>query len=177
VDIEYREIDELPGYRFGSDGSIESRWVRGSKRRRMVESWHPVRSRVNRRLGYAYTTLRAPEGTRHFRLNVLVLWAFTGHRPPGMEASHLDGNRLNNAVGNLAWKSHVGNIRDKFAHGTVHRGSQIRNSKLTEGDIPVIRRLRAEGNTFASLGRAFGVSESAIRAVFKRHWRHVAEVA
>lgn len=48
----------------------------------------------------------------------LVLEAFIGPRPDGMEACHGDGDARNNAVSNLRWGTHQSNEADKLAHGT-----------------------------------------------------------
>src|ERR1043166_1828064 len=74
---EYRELPELPGYRFGADGSVQSRWIKGSKRHRMGQVWGDIKPRQNSRRDYLYITLKTPAGRKHFRVNVLILWAFT----------------------------------------------------------------------------------------------------
>ena len=50
----------------------------------------------------------------------LVLTAFVGPAPDGMETCHNDGNPTNNALSNLRWGTHSANISDQVAHGT-HR--------------------------------------------------------
>lgn len=54
----------------------------------------------------------------HTHVHVLVASAFHGPRPPGMECRHLDGNRSNNHVSNLAWGTPSENNRDLVRHGT-----------------------------------------------------------
>jgi hypothetical protein len=48
----------------------------------------------------------------------LVGEAFLGPLPPGLETRHLDGNSLNNAVGNLKYGTHSENMHDQVRHGT-----------------------------------------------------------
>jgi hypothetical protein len=55
-------------------------------------------------------------------IHTLVLTAFVGIRPDGMQCAHLDGNPANNCLSNLAWKTPVENNADKELHGTVMRG-------------------------------------------------------
>lgn len=64
----------------------------------------------------------------------LVLEAFTGPRPEGMEACHNDGNPLNNKLVNLRWDTPVANHRDRLKHGTLFRGGQHPCAKLTDTD-------------------------------------------
>lgn len=47
----------------------------------------------------------------------LVLEAFVGPPPPGMETRHLDGDPHNNRLGNLKWGSSSENNDDIVAHG------------------------------------------------------------
>jgi len=54
---------------------------------------------------------------RHF-VHRLVLAAFVGPRPDGMEACHNDGDPKNNVVGNLRWDTKSANARDRRRHGT-----------------------------------------------------------
>lgn len=50
----------------------------------------------------------------------LVLEAFVGPCPPGMETCHGNGNRLDNRLNNLRWDTSSNNERDKLQHGTHH---------------------------------------------------------
>jgi len=48
-----------------------------------------------------------------FNLSRLILMAFAGLPTEGMEASHIDGDRNNNAIDNLVWESHFDNMARK----------------------------------------------------------------
>lgn len=50
--------------------------------------------------------------------HVLVMEAFVGPRPDGMQVRHLDGNPANNALSNLAYGTPAENMQDKRRHGT-----------------------------------------------------------
>lgn len=105
----------------------------------------------------------------------LVAEAFLGPCPPGMECRHLDGNKRNNRLENLAWGTALENAADKARHGTRRQGESTNNSKLTEREVLRIRADHAGGReSFGALARRFGVSEATIRRVVKRElWRHV----
>lgn len=47
----------------------------------------------------------------------LVLTAFRGPRPEGSEARHLNGDRHNNCLSNLAWGTPAQNTLDKLGDG------------------------------------------------------------
>lgn len=51
------------------------------------------------------------------RVHQLVLEAFVGPRPPGMEGCHWDDNKENNTLSNLRWDTHSANELDKVRNG------------------------------------------------------------
>lgn len=53
--------------------------------------------------------------TRH--VHALVMEAFVGPRPPGMEVRHVDGDPLNANLSNLAYGTSSENKRDLLRHG------------------------------------------------------------
>lgn len=52
------------------------------------------------------------------RVHRLVLEAFRGPQPDGMEGCHNDGNPTNNRLNNLRWDTQSENQRDSVRHGT-----------------------------------------------------------
>ncbi len=104
----------------------------------------------------------------------LVLEAFVGPCPEGMQCRHLDGNRSNNHIDNLAWGTPKENCADRGRHGNDYIGEGNPNAKLKEKDIPVIRKLAQEGMYQREIGKKFGVGRRAIGAVLLGHkWMHV----
>ena len=56
----------------------------------------------------------------------------------------------------------------------IHRGEAAPAAKLTERKVRTIRRLAAEGVSYAKLAKRYGVGQTTIRKVVMRHsWRHV----
>ena len=98
----------------------------------------------------------------------LVLESFVGPCPDGCEARHLDGNRLNNRVENLAWGTHRENMDDMDRHGTRQRGSSHPGAKLTASDVRVMRLMRdAAGFSYKTLANCFGVTTMAAYLAIK----------
>lgn len=61
------------------------------------------------------------EGTkRQARIHLLVLEAFVGSRPPGMEGCHWDDDNSNNRLSNLRWDTRSSNEYDKVRNGGDH---------------------------------------------------------
>jgi hypothetical protein len=119
--------------------------------------------------------LRNDQGPPHLALvHRLVLEAFVGPCPEGMEGCHNDGNRLNNDLSNLRWGTRSDNRDDARKHGTMSLGSRHPAAKLREEDIPAIRQLRDQGLFLWQIAERFGVSKSLIHLVLKgRNWKHV----
>jgi hypothetical protein len=66
--------------------------------------------------GHLSVVLGRSGGTR--MVHALVLEAFVGPRPPGMECRHLDGDPKNNRLENLCWGTRTENIEDALRHGS-----------------------------------------------------------
>lgn len=105
----------------------------------------------------------------------LVLAAFVGPAPRGMEACHNDGNPSNNAAVNLRWDTHVNNLADRKAHGTLLLGERHHNSRFTEDDVFLMRHLRQVYRvSFSELGRAWDCSKNTVNNIVRgRSWKHV----
>lgn len=76
----------------------------------------------------------------------LVLEAFIGRCPRGLEACHNDGKHLNNRLSNLRWDTHASNMADTAKHGVrrvqrVQRsdGKQYRASSDADRDVGTYR--------------------------------------
>lgn len=105
----------------------------------------------------------------------LVLEAFGGPCPDGMECRHLDGVRTNNAASNLCWGTRQDNADDRKRHGRAIKGERDKNSKLTPEKVRAIRIESADGASHAYLGRKYGVCNTTIwQVVIGRKWTHVA---
>ena len=134
-----------------------------------------IRKLCATRGGYASVGLSLPgRGARTHRVNVLVLMAFRFPRPAHKDAAHVDGDRTNNALGNLRWKSKKANEADKRRHGTLLQGDNAPWAKLTAEDVRQIRRRRAKGESFAAIARDMKRGyQSVYDAGTGRRWAHV----
>lgn len=114
---EWRPVIGFEGkYEVGDDGRVRSveRFDASGAHRRSREL-RPSRD------GSGYLQVVLCDGRRHNRkVHRLVLEAWTGPRPRGLQARHLDGNQLNNTRGNLAWGTGSANVNDQVAHGRHH---------------------------------------------------------
>ncbi len=105
---------------------------------------------------------------RGIPVHQLVMLAFHGFPPPGLEAMHINGNPKDNRPENLKYGTHSENMIDMYRNG---KG----NISLTPEDIRQIRFGFACGYSPQELAGMYGVSESVIRRI--RRGRRYAWVA
>lgn len=105
----------------------------------------------------------------------LVLTSFTCARPEKMECRHMDGNKHNNNIENLAWGTRLENARDKARHGTQNRGETMWTHVLTEKQVLEMRSKFIPGKTaLVDLAKEYNVDAAAIGdAVSGRSWAHL----
>jgi len=172
--VEYRTVAEHPGYRFTSDGRIQSCWAGIGWKSYRSRNWRDL-VRVINPAGYFIVTMKRRGKQRATHVHHLIAEAFLGPRPPGMFACHNDGNPQNNRVENLRYDTHQGNEDDKREHGTRPQGIRVWSAKLDDEKVREIRRLRKEhGSSILKLGKRYGVHHSIISDVCNyKTWKHV----
>lgn len=143
-----RPIPGFPGYFVTFDGKVIGR--RGWRLR-------PTRTDSGHRLVMLYLDGK-PIGRLVHRL---VLEAFVGPCPDGMEACHGDGDPDNNRLTNLRWDTRSANQMDSVRHGTKFTP----NVRLTHADVEVAKELRAAGHSYRRIAELIGVqSHTTIRS-------------
>lgn len=171
--IEYRPIAGFPGYEVGADGSVWSLLRKGpqAKESRIGTRWRRLKPGVTKR-GYLLLTL-CVDGKRYTRwVHQLVLEAFLGPRPEGCVARHCpDRNPSNCAITNLKWGTHKENADDRGRDGNHQIGEKNCQSRLTAGDV---RLMRLSKEPIGVLAEKYGISRQSVWHIKKRDtWRHV----
>lgn len=106
----------------------------------------------------------------------LVLEAFVGPCPEGMECAHNNGDPSDNSLANLRWDTRKGNHADKVRHGTMVRGERSPRARLTEDNVREIFRLRRNGALLSEIAGMFSVTPANICAIVTgKTWRHLGE--
>ena len=91
----------------------------------------PVRERILKptpikKSKHLMVSIRADGRQRGFYVHRLVLEAFVGPCPPGLEARHFpDRSPSNNRLDNLSWATHEVNMGDRDAQGTSLKGRKL----------------------------------------------------
>lgn len=125
---------------------------------------------------YPTVKLHRNDKGKTIRVHRIVLEAFVGPCPKGMECRHFpDGNHTNNRLDNLSWGTKKENAADRELQGQTQRGESNRMAKLTVEVVRKIRELYATGEySQKRLGDMFGVRQTAIfKIVNRKHWTHV----
>lgn len=157
----WRRIPAFPLYEVSSSGRVR-RWVTGRQL-----TTYPT--------NFGHLKVHCGRSGRDKLVHRLVLEAFVGPCPDGMECRHLNGDPSDNRLDNLAWGSHEENMQDSVRHGTRARGRDNGNSKLTAEQVADIRRQYATGLVSQrSLAERFSVSQRTIWNIVNREqWCHV----
>jgi hypothetical protein len=120
------------------------------------------------------------------RVGCIVLEAFIGPCPKGMECCHQDDNPHNNTLPNLRWDTHAANVVDAWRNGGYKqrnharlRGEANGHSKLTLDDLLEAKMLREREPgawPYHKLAVRYGVCTAAIHhAMSGRNWAHLME--
>lgn len=169
----FRVIPGYPRYAIDETGTILSICEKGFGASRPWGKARRITPIVNK-TGYHRVKLSHAGHVKPVFVHVLVLTAFVGPCPDGMECRHIDGIRANNRLDNLAWGTAKENSADKALHGTGVKGEKHPRSKLTVDDILKIRERAADGETHISIAKDFHVSYQTIGSIIKRKaWKHV----
>lgn len=117
------------------------------------------------------------DGKLHaFYLSRLVLSAFVGACPEGMEACHNNGNVLDSQLDNLRWDTPISNAADRIRHGKQVRikGERHGKAKLKEQDVRDIFEMRRDGALLEQIANNKCVDASYVAQILKRrYWAHL----
>ena len=163
-----------PGYEVTPDGrvfSVDSNW-RGYGQRELTQTLN----------SHGYPSVRMTiNGVRSRRLvHSLVAAQYLPQRPSrAHEVRHLNGDKTDNSVSNLAWGTRKENADDRERHGRTSRGAshsaairQGKNDSLSEAERRASVRLHAKGWSQRSIADRLGRSQSAVGSVIRQETRH-----
>ena len=162
---EWRPVVGFEKYEISSHGRVRS-YVRPAKPR-ILRPWATCN-------GYQVVGFSSPNGYKKKALHQVVLEAFIGLKPDGMEACHNNGIRSDNRAENLRWDTRAGNFADKLAHGTSNRGENHGMAKLRDRDVVIIKMLIRSGKPVPHIASKFKVSKTTIKRIRRGfNWNHV----
>ncbi|MFA7142910.1 MAG: HNH endonuclease signature motif containing protein [Candidatus Dojkabacteria bacterium] len=161
----YKKIKDYPNYEINEDGVIVS--LHRKEKIRLKE--------LPTRKGYLQVVL-CKDGKKHKKfVHRLVAQTFLDNPKNKPYVNHIDGNKTNNRLINLEW---VTASENKIHSNTIHtsrRGSQIKNTKLTDNIVKEILKHFKETESFKEVQNKFSdYKESTLRSIVSgENWKHV----
>lgn len=114
--------------------------------------------------GLNWAGYRVASFNGHKFVHRLVLEAFVGPLPSGMQVDHINAIRDDNRLENLRYVTPQGNSDNRAAHGN-HLSRKRR--RIESEQVLVIRSMYAGGSTCADLAIRVGLSKSGIRKMVR----------
>lgn len=156
------------GYFVSRDGRVFTKWRKG--RHFIKGPTFPLREVSYTLMTSGYVTVSIAAKVRY--LHQLVLEAFVGPCPPGMEACHGNGNPQDNRITNLRWDTPKANQNDRNTHGTSNKGARNGAALLSKDKVRRIRSLHSFGASIPVIARKFGCHVETVRDIVKgKTWK------
>lgn len=169
-----KEIAGYPGYYVTDDGRV---WSDPKGRHFKTGMWLTLVPNDN---GYLTVNLLGPDRYRRIRVHRLVLEAFVGPCPDGLEACHRNDIKTNNQIENLYWGTRRQNMRDAKDNGKHFEpppmiGEDNPSALLKEEEVrTIIYEYRTGLFTQQEIADIHGMSRSHIAAIVGRKaWKHL----
>ena len=102
----------------------------------------------------------------------LVLEAFVGKCPEGLECCHNDGDATNNHLDNLRWDTHLANQRQRTNFINTKRGENHPHAKLSDIDVVEIRNLAKQGVLQRIIANKYKIDQSYVSYIVNRKKRY-----
>ena len=174
VSEDWRPIPGHPGYEASTQGRVRST----ARVVPLAGMWGPTNRKLASRIltplrhtgGYTKLTLWSKGvGSQHLT-HKLVLWAFVGIRPAGLEACHLNGIKTDNRLCNLKWGSRSENQAHRELHGTGRIGKRFTQNRLSSEMVERVRSLSALLNN-TEIARALQMPRTTVNDLVSRRTR------
>lgn len=124
--------------------------------------------------GYPIVHLQVRERSQTVRIHLLVLEAFVGSRPAGLEGCHENDNKLDARLNNLRWDTPASNRQDAIRNDRTTKGVRNPTARLTEKDVQNIRTLCFRGWRASLIAEVFGIDRKQVRNIRNGvQWAHV----
>jgi len=174
-----KDCPNYPGYSISADGDVFTHRKRFGKGKGKG-SGVLIDSTYSRKLklyegqgGYVFVTISTARGQRSIPIHTLLADAFIGACPAGQEVRHLDGDRKNNELSNLAYGTRQDNAQDTVRYGGL-KGSKHPRAILTEHTIILLRTAYKQGRRICEIGHDFGINSKTVASIVHgRRWTHV----
>lgn len=115
----WKPVPQYPGYEASNIGNVRSvdRWIKSRHGTPMFRKGQILKQR-KRASGHLRVNLSVDGNHSTVHVHQLVISAFRGVPPAGMETCHNNGNPKDNRIENLRYGTPKENQRDMYLHGT-----------------------------------------------------------
>lgn len=169
----WKQIPQYEGlYDISSDGRVRS-WLGNNNQFTNIKLQEPRILKQANNNGYLFVSLLRKQNYHRKYVHRLVLEAFIGPPTKNCEGAHLDGDKSNNRLDNLEWKTSYDNCQDKVRHGTLLSNEDSPQAKLTNKQVIDIRLGYARGElSYAEIGLKYNIAQTTVyRIVSAKGWK------
>lgn len=165
-DLPYRATPSFVGYEVNVVGCVRSYKVKIGRIWSIGTTPRQLTACVDTK-GYPRFCISVSGRHRYPGAHQLVLEAFVGPCPEGMESCHNDGDSRNCRLDNLRWDTHSNNTLDKATHGTFRdiRGELNPSAKLKLDQVIEIKLLIAKGLGNTKIASRFGLTHHKVSEI------------
>lgn len=161
----WKKIPNHSHYEISDAGKVRS-W-KTPRSKKMSDEPRVLKNKINKKSGYYNVTIYDDEGTlrTHYVHRLVAQTFIPTDDPKHTVVRHLDDDRINNNLKNLAWGNQKDNAKDAILNGKILVGTKAKHSKLNERDLLLAARMRKEGLTHQKIADILGVERSVITAL------------
>lgn len=168
----FKEVPGFSDYEVSNYGRVRTRerYIRYTHAVTGEEHFRKTTERLlkvyfNNLTGYKFVQLYLNKKSKNKNIHRLVAETFLD-KAIGLDyVNHKDGNKHNNAVGNLEWCTNEYNHEHAKLTGLIASGSRVGTSVLTERCIYAIKKMLSDGFSHGKIADFFGVTRSTITLI------------
>lgn len=169
----WKTIPEYPEYVISKGGVVARKLFRNGHVSKLLSEPRPISTHREKR-GYIRVFLHLNGVRRSELVHRLMLMAFSGPCPDGMECSHLDGDPSNNSIENLKWVTRKENHRHKIIHGTHQSGEKNTFSSISETTAKNIVLSLLDGKSPTEVAKENNTTLAVVSGIRTgRTWTHI----
>ncbi len=152
--VMYKTLPGLVGYRISSDGHVYTRWQLSGRGNVLGTQWRRLKGTQYR---YQRVRIRRFGVVKWVMVHRLVLEAFVGPCPTGLEGYHNNGNKLDNRVENLRWDTRASNRIDSYDHGGHKSGEAHHWTRISDETVVEMKKLVKKGMSYRAIEKKLGL--------------------
>ena len=153
----WKAVPGFPGYDVSDHGRVRSYFAQGGNGIEWHISKTPQRIlQPSNKNSKGYSGVNFNSTSNHKTIHRIVMLAFIGPCPEGLEVCHNDDDPTNNHLGNLRYDTHQANLRDASLNGRYI---------LKPEDVLAVRKRRANGEKLSAIARDYPIGATTVRDV------------